>query len=97
MMLAEWMLPFLDPAIRAIASIRQLPDGRAADACAAIPLAAYAAAGWPLLAGKADRPTLATRTIAFDYAAGPGELTPPAAFVEVPIEALREALGSYDW
>ena len=80
-----------------MASIQPLPDRREEDACAGIPLATYAAAGWPLLAGKADRPTLATRTIAFDYAPGPGELAPPTAFVEVSIEALQSALGSYGW
>ena len=97
MMLAEWMRPFVDPAIRAIASIQQSPDGRVEDACAGIPLVTYAAAGWPLLAGKADRPTLATRTIAFDYAPSPDELTPPAAFVEVSLEALQGALGRDGW
>jgi hypothetical protein len=97
MMLAAWMRPFVDPAIRAMASIQPFPDRREDDACAGIPLATYAAAGWPLLAGKADRPTLATRTIAFDYAPGPDELTPPTAFVEVSIEALQSALGSYGW
>lgn len=97
MMLAEWMRPFVDPVIRAMASIQQVRDGREEDACDGIPLAAYAAAGWPLLAGKADRPILATRTIAFDYAPGPDELTPPAAFVEVSIEALQSALGGLAW
>ena len=97
MMLAAWMRPFVDPAIRAMASIRQLRDGREEDPCAGIPLATYAAAGWPLLAGKADRPTLATRTIAFDYAPSPDELTPPAAFVEVSVEALQGALGGFAW
>ena len=97
MMLAEWMRPFVDPAIRAMASIQQLRGGHAEDACGGIPLATYAAAGWPLLAGKADHPTLATRTIAFDYTPGPEELTPPAGSVEVPVEALRSALGGYGW
>jgi hypothetical protein len=97
MMLADWMRPFVDPAIRAMASVQQLRDGRAEDVCAGIPLATYAAAGWPLLAGRADHPTLATRTIAFDYAPGPDELTPPTAFVEISIEALQSALGSYGW
>jgi hypothetical protein len=96
MMLSEWMRPFVEPAIRAIALIQQL-QGAHQDACAGIPLVTYAAAGWPLLAGKADRPTLATRTIAFDYAPAPGELTPPAASVEVPAEALQTALGRYGW
>jgi len=97
MMLAEWMRPFVDPAIRAMATIQQLQGGHAGDACGGIPLVTYAAAGWPLLAGKAHHPTLATRTIAFDYTPAPDELTPPAAFVEVPLEALRSELGGYGW
>ena len=92
-MLSEWMLPFLDPAVRAIALMQDALGARRADPCAAIPFATYAAAGWPLIAGKSDRPTLETKAVAFDYAAAPEELIPPEAFVEVPLEQLREALG----
>jgi hypothetical protein len=95
LMLSGWMRPFLDPAIRAIALIQQTLGAAHADPCAEIPFATYAAAGWPLIAGKSDRPTLETRTIAFDHEASPGELMPPEAFVEVPIEELRRALGAY--
>jgi hypothetical protein len=94
-MLSEWMLPFLDPAIRAIALLQDSFGAEPADPCARIPFATYAAAGWPLMAGKSDRPTLATKTVAFDYAATPEELMPPQAFIEVPLEQLRDALGGY--
>jgi hypothetical protein len=94
-MRSAWVLPFLDPAIRAIGLIQQTLDGGAVDPCAGIPFATYAAGGWPLIAGKADRPTLVTSAIAFDYAPGPAELTPPAAFVDVPLEQLREVLTGY--
>jgi hypothetical protein len=94
-MLSEWMLPFLDPAIRAIALMQETLGVGLADACARIPFATYAAGGWPLIAGTADRPTLITKEVAFDYAATPEELMPPAAFVEVPLEQLREALEDY--
>jgi hypothetical protein len=94
-MRSAWVLPFVDPAIRAIALIQQTLEGGPADPCAGIPFATYAAGGWPLLAGKADRPTLVTSAIAFDYEASPTELTPPAAFVDVPLEQLREVLTSY--
>jgi hypothetical protein len=97
MMLSEWMRPFVDPAVRAIALIEQLQGAREDDPCARIPLTTYAAAGWPLLAGKSDRPTLATRTIAFDYAAAPEELTPPPAAVPVTAEDLAAALGRAGW
>jgi hypothetical protein len=95
MMLSGWMQPFLDPAIRAIALIQQPLGAAHADPCAEIPFATYAAAGWPLIAGKADRPTLETRAIAFDHEASSGELTPPENFVEAPLEKLRGALGAY--
>jgi hypothetical protein len=94
-MLSEWMLPFLDPAIRAIALMQETLGVGLADACARIPFATYAAGGWPLIAGKSDRPTLVTKSVAFDYAAAPEELMPPVAFVEVPLEQLRDALHSY--
>ena len=97
MMVSAWMLPFVDPAIRAIALIQQLRGQDRDDPCTEIPLTTYAAAGWPLLAGKSDQPTLITRTIAFDYIPRPDELTPPAQFEEVPAENLRTALGSYGW
>jgi hypothetical protein len=95
MMLSEWMRPFLDPAIRTIALIQQTLGIEGTDPCVAIPFATYAAGGWPLMAGKSDRPTLETRKIAFDHEASPEELTPPAAFVEVPLEQLQGALGAY--
>jgi hypothetical protein len=94
-MRSAWVLPFLDPAIRAIALIQQTLDGGPADPCAGIPFATYAAGGWPLIAGKADRPTLVTNAIAFDYVASAAELTPPAVFVDVPLEQLREVLTGY--
>jgi hypothetical protein len=94
-MRSEWMLPFLDPAIRAIALMQQTLGAGPADPCAAIPFTTYAAGGWPLIAGKSDRPTLVTKAIAFDYAATPGELMPPAAFDQVPLEQLRDALDGY--
>lgn len=95
MMLSEWMRPFLVPAIAAIALIQQTIGSERADPCVEIPFATYAAAGWPLMAGKSDRPTLATTTIAFDHEAPPEVLTPPEAFVEVPLEQLRAALAGY--
>jgi hypothetical protein len=94
-MQSEWMRPFLDPAIRAIALMQESLGAPSADPCAGIPFATYAASGWPLLAGKADRPTLVTQTVGFDYAAKPIELMPPEPFVEVPLEQLREALRGY--
>lgn len=77
-MLNEWMRPFVDPAVRALALLEQLSVPGTGDGCAAIPFATYAAAGWPLMAGKADRPTFVTKTIRFDYQPSPDELALPA-------------------
>lgn len=94
-MRSEWMLPFLDPAIRAIGLIQQTLAAAPADPCAAIPFTTYAAGGWPLIAGKSDRPTLVLKAVAFDYAATPEEAMPPAAFTPAPLEQLRDALAGY--
>jgi hypothetical protein len=91
-MLSGWMRPFVDPAVRAIALLEQLA-GPPDDPCAAIPFTTYAAAGWPLLSGKADRPTFVTTAIRFDYEPAPGELSPPAAFRAVAAEDLAALIG----
>lgn len=95
MMLSAWMLPFVDPAVRAIGLLQQLGVAEAEDPCAAIPFATYAAAGWPLLAGKADRPTFTTTAIAFDYQPAEAELAPPATFTEVSLAELAAPLAAY--
>jgi hypothetical protein len=78
-MLSSWMSAFVDPAVRAIAVLEELSGPADRDACAAIPFTTYAAAGWPLMSGKADRPTFVTSAIRFDYRPAPDELAPPAA------------------
>ncbi|MGH6912198.1 MAG: hypothetical protein ACREH3_00645 [Geminicoccales bacterium] len=84
-----WMTAFVDPAIRALALLEQAvaADG---DPCQNIPFATYAAAGWPIMAGKIDRPTIETTRIAFDYRPQGDELTPPTRFEEGDIQDLRE-------
>lgn len=79
-MLSGWMSAFVDPAVRAIAVLEQLSGPAEGDACAAIPFTTYAAAGWPLMSGKADRPTFVTSAIRFDYQPAPDEFVPPAGF-----------------
>lgn len=95
MMLSAWMLPFVDPAVRAIGLLQQLGAAGAEDPCAAIPFSTYAAGGWPLLAGKADRPTLTTTAITFDYQPAEAELAPPATFTEVGLAQLAAPLAAY--
>jgi hypothetical protein len=92
-MLSGWMGPFVDPAVRAIALLEQLGRPLPDDPCAAIPFTTYAAAGWPLMSGKADRPTFVTTRVRFDYEPPPGELSPPAAFRAVAAEDLAALVG----
>jgi hypothetical protein len=87
-MLSGWMSPFVDPAVRAIAMLERPSPAAAGDACAAIPFTTYAAAGWPLLTGKIDRPSFVTTRIEFDYQPASDELTPPASSRELAIEEL---------
>jgi hypothetical protein len=92
-MVSGWMVPFVDPAVRAIALLEQLGRRAPEDACAAIPFTTYAAAGWPLMSGKADHPTFVTNSIRFDYEPAPGELVPPASFRAVSAEELAALVG----
>jgi hypothetical protein len=87
-MLSGWMSPFVDPAVRALAMLEQASRPAAGDACAAIPFTTYAAAGWPLLAGKVDRPSFVTTRIEFDYRPGSDELAPPPSSRELALEEL---------
>ena len=93
MMLSGWMGPFVDPAVRAIALLEQPRTRPGGDPCAAIPFATYAAAGWPLMAGKVDHPTFVTTAIRFDYRPSPEELATPERFREVPIGELQSRAG----
>lgn len=81
-LISQWMRPFVDPAVRALALIEQIERPALAgqpDACGTIPLATLAAAGWPLLVGKLEEPTLVTESIRFDYLPAPEELRLPAS------------------
>jgi hypothetical protein len=75
MLVSSWMQPFMAPVVQAL----DVLDGMGAPAggygCARIPFRVYAAAGWPMLAGKIDHLTFETRAIRFDYDPIPGELT----------------------
>ena len=92
-MLSGWMSPFVDPAVRALAMLERLSPAAGGDACAAIPFTTYAAAGWPLLAGKIDRPSFVTSRIEFDYRPAADELAPPAISRELALEELAAAIA----
>jgi hypothetical protein len=88
LMLSAWMAPFVDPAVRALALLEQLDGAPGPDPCAAIPFAAYAAPGWPLLVGKRRHATFETLSVRFDYQPVVGELNVPADALDVAVEAL---------
>jgi len=92
-LVSNWMRPFVDPAVRALAVLGERAGEAGDDPCADIPFATLAAAGWPLVSGKIDRPTLKTTSVRFDYEPAPGELAIPAPFaVQTPAE--KPASGS---
>jgi hypothetical protein len=93
LMVSGWMTPFVDPAIRALALLEALVPTDD-DACGRIPLATYAATGWPMMAGKIDRPTIETKRIAFDYRPQPDELAPPASFEEGEVGQLSKVAAA---
>jgi hypothetical protein len=81
-LVSNWMRPFIDPAVRALALLGDLKGTASDDPCADVPFATLAAAGWPLISGKIDQPTLETTSIRFDYEPAPGELAIPAPFAD---------------
>jgi hypothetical protein len=72
MLVSGWMQPFMAPVVQALDLLEDMPAQ--GGGCARIPFAVYAAAGWPMLAGKIDHLTVETKAIRFDYAPLPGEL-----------------------
>jgi hypothetical protein len=91
MLVSGWMQPFVAPVVEALDELEGTAgQGRG---CARIPFPVYAAAGWPMLAGKIDHLTFETRTIRFDYAPTPGER---ALLDDDWLVAVREALWPGD-
>jgi hypothetical protein len=72
MLVSGWMQPFMAPVVQALDLLDEMPGQ--GNRCARIPFAVYAAAGWPMLAGKIDHLTFETGAIRFDYTPLPGEL-----------------------
>ena len=60
--------------MQALDALEDMPPPARANGCAQIPFSVYAAAGWPMLAGKIDHLTFETRAIRFDYQPSAGEL-----------------------
>ena len=74
MLVSGWMQPFMAPLVQALDMLDGMPAPAQSSGCARIPFAVYAAAGWPMLAGKIDHLTFETTAIRFDYVPLPGEL-----------------------
>ena len=75
MLVSGWMQPFMAPVVQALDLLDGLPAPAQSRGCSRIPFAVYAAAGWPMLAGKIDHLTFETKAIRFDYEPLPGELS----------------------
>jgi hypothetical protein len=75
MLVSSWMEPFMAPVVQALDALDGMAGPAAAGGCARIPFSVYAAAGWPMLAGKIDHLTFETRAIRFDYEPTLGELS----------------------
>lgn len=75
MLVSGWMEPFVAPLVQALDALEGMPAPAQGGGCADIPFAVYAAAGWPMLAGKIDHLTFETREVRFDYEPYPGELS----------------------
>jgi hypothetical protein len=75
MLVSGWMQPFMAPVVQALDLLDDMPAPAQGSGCARIPFAVYAAAGWPMLAGKIDHLTFETTAIRFDYAPRAGELS----------------------
>jgi hypothetical protein len=73
MLVSGWMQPFMAPVVQALDLLDDMPAQ--GSGCARVPFAVYAAAGWPMLAGKIDHLTFETTTIRFDYLPLRGELS----------------------
>lgn len=75
MLVSGWMQPFIAPVAHALDLLDGMPAPAQGGGCGRIPVAVYAVAGWPMLAGKIDHLTFETKAIRFDYAPQPGELS----------------------
>ena len=91
MLVSAWMQPFMAPVVQALDLLEGMPAQ--GSGCARIPFAVYAAAGWPMLAGKIDHLTFETKAIRFDYAPLLGEL---ATADDRGLTEIREALWPND-
>jgi hypothetical protein len=91
MLVSGWMQPGMAPVVQALDLLDDMPAQ--GSGCARIPFAVYAAAGWPMLAGKIDHLTFETSGIRFNYAPLRGEL---ATADDAWLTEIREAIWPGD-
>ena len=68
---------FMADAMQALDLLQRLEAGAGDDPCAEPPFAAYAAGGWPIMAGLIDRALFETVSVSLGYAPAEGELALP--------------------
>jgi hypothetical protein len=78
MLVSAWMKPFVAPVVQALDLLEDLSGAPRGRGCERIPFSVYAAAGWPIMAGKIDHLTFETRSVRFDY-------QPPAHELALPV------------
>ncbi len=80
MLVSGWMTPFVRPLVQALDLLEDLSGTPRGYGCGRIPFAVYAAAGWPILAGKLDHLTFETHELRFDYQPRERELALPVHY-----------------
>jgi len=80
MLVSGWMTPFLRPLVHALDLLEDLSGTPRGYGCGRIPFAIYAAAGWPIIAGKLDHLVFETHALRFDYRPPERELALPVHY-----------------
>jgi hypothetical protein len=80
MLVSGWMTPFVRPLVEALDLLEELSGTPRGYGCGRIPFAVYAAAGWPIMAGKLDHLTFQTHELQFDYQPRERELALPVHY-----------------
>jgi hypothetical protein len=80
MLVSGWMTPFLRPLVETLDLLEELSGTPRGYGCGRIPFAIYAAAGWPIIAGKLDHLVFETHELRFDYQPRERELALPVHY-----------------
>lgn len=80
MLVSGWMSDFVRPPVQALDLLEDVSGTPRGHGCGRIPFAIYAAAGWPMIAGKLDHLTFETHELSFDYQPRERELALPVHY-----------------